>query len=100
MAKDYPRLWRDVTSASDEDNAVRTLAEILVDREGRTFIGNSERGDAELCIEILDYVSLSLTHPSISPVPRLRWLFLIGHRRVQPQIGRETGFLPRFEKTR
>ena len=70
MAKDYPRLWRDVTKVLDEDTAIRALAEILVDREGGTFIANLNRRDAELCIEILDYVSLSLIHPihrSLSP---------------------------------
>lgn len=53
----YQRLWRDVTSALDEAKAVRTLAGILTDKEGRTFILNLERRDAELCIEILDRVS-------------------------------------------
>ena len=57
MAKDYQRLWKDVTSTSDEKKAVRTLAGILVDREGRSFISNLLRKDAELCIEILDRVS-------------------------------------------
>ena len=57
MAKDYQRLWKDVTGTKDEGKAVRTLAEILVDKEGRSFISNLERKDAELCIEILDQVS-------------------------------------------
>ncbi|KAF9785122.1 kinase-like domain-containing protein [Thelephora terrestris] len=54
MSKDYQQLWRDVTSASDEARAVRVLAEILADKEGRTFISTLEGEDAELCIEILD----------------------------------------------
>ena len=63
MVKDYSQLWKDVTSARDEGKAVRTLAEILVDREGRNFIGTLKRADAELCIEILDHVSLNLIRP-------------------------------------
>ena len=65
MAKDYRRLWKDVTSTTDEAKAVRTLAMILADKEGRVFISRLERGDAELCIEILDHVSryLHLLHP-------------------------------------
>jgi len=58
MVKDYRWLWEDVAGASDEGEAIRTLAEILLDEEGRTFILNLERDDAELCIEILDLVSL------------------------------------------
>ena len=57
MAKDYQRLWGDVTSTNDEVKAIRTLAEILLDKEGRSLISNLARKDAELCIEILDLVS-------------------------------------------
>jgi hypothetical protein len=57
MAKDYQRLWTDITRTIDEGKAVRTLVEILVDEEGRTFILQLGRRDAELCIEILDHVS-------------------------------------------
>jgi len=60
MAKDYQRLWKDVTSANDEGEAVRTLARIVLDREGRAFISSLERVDAKLCIEILDRVSRDL----------------------------------------
>jgi hypothetical protein len=56
MAKSYQRLWKDFTNASSEAKAVRALAEILTDKEGRTFISNLELRDAELCIEILDRV--------------------------------------------
>jgi len=70
MAKDYRRLWEDVTSTNDEGEAVRTLAEILRDKEGRTFISNLERRDAELCIETLDHVSHD---PYLFPSRRLRW---------------------------
>ena len=57
MAKDYPQLWKAVTSANDEGRAARTLAEILLGRGGMAFISSLERDDAELCIEILDRVS-------------------------------------------
>ena len=57
MVKDCRWLWQDVASASNRGEAVRTLAEILPDKEGRTFISNLERADAGLCIEILDLVS-------------------------------------------
>ena len=67
MAKDYQRLWEHVTSATDEAKAVRTLAEILADRDGGTFISRLERKHAELCIEILDHVSRDL-HPLPSSV--------------------------------
>ena len=58
--KDYRGLWQDVTETRDEGNAVRTLARILVDKEGRNFISSLKREDAELCIELLDHVSHSL----------------------------------------
>ena len=57
MAKGYQQLWEDVANATDEAKAVRTLAGILADKEGRIFISRLERKDAELCIEILDHVS-------------------------------------------
>jgi len=34
MTKDYQRFWKDVTSANDEGETVRTLAGIVLDREG------------------------------------------------------------------
>ncbi|KAF9644736.1 kinase-like protein [Thelephora ganbajun] len=54
-AKDYERLWKDVTNTTDKGKAVHTLAEILSDKEGRNFISRLRRKDAELCIEILDH---------------------------------------------
>ena len=56
MTKNYGQLWKNVTTASDDIEAVRNLAEILIDKEGRVFASNLGRSDAELCIEILDYV--------------------------------------------
>ena len=67
MAKDYQRLWKYVTSAADETKAVRTLAQILVDKEGRDLISRLERKEAELCIEILDRVSRDLDLSPLSP---------------------------------
>jgi hypothetical protein len=55
--KDYQRLWKNVTNTTDEGKAIRILAEILADKEGRAFISRLERKDAELCIEMLDHVS-------------------------------------------
>ena len=60
MAKDHKRLWARVSSATGESKAVRTLTEILADRDGRIFISRLERKDAELCIDILDHVSRDL----------------------------------------
>ena len=82
MTKNYQRLWRDITNAIDGAKAVRTLAEILVDKEGRAFISRLGRGDAGLCIGILDHVSHD---PYLLPSRRLRWPFSSGHRRRQPQ---------------
>jgi len=70
MAKDYRRLWGDVTSTNDEGKAVRTLADILLDSEGRVFILRLACKDAELCIEILNHVS---PDPYLLPPRRLRW---------------------------
>jgi len=61
MAGNYQPLWKDVTSANDEGEAVRTLmAGIVLDKEGRAFISSLERVDAGLCVEILDRVSRDL----------------------------------------
>ena len=89
VIRDPIRLWNDVTSTNDEDKAIRTLAEILVDKEGRRFISNLEREDAELCIEILDHVSRGLCKLPLL----LSHTVSSGHRKTRPQNGRETGFL-------
>jgi len=57
MDKNCQQLWQDVASTSDEGKAVRTLAKIVLDKLGRTFILGLERNCAELCMEILDRVS-------------------------------------------
>ncbi|KAF9783534.1 hypothetical protein BJ322DRAFT_1022173 [Thelephora terrestris] len=54
MAKDFQQPWKNVTSANDEASAVRVLAEILTEKEGRAFVSRLERKDGEFCIEILD----------------------------------------------
>ena len=94
MTKDYQRLWKTVTSTIDEARAVRTLAEILVDKEGRAFISRLGREDARLCIEILDHVSRDLRLSC--PPPQI---VSSGHRRAQPQNRREAGFLRHVEET-
>lgn len=63
MTKDYEELWDGVTNAANEAQAVRTLAEILTDKEGRVFISRLGSKDAELCIEVLDRVSHGLHFP-------------------------------------
>ena len=60
MKKDYPQLWKGVTSATGEVKAVRALAKIVVNKDGRAFISGLDREAAELCIEVLDYVSCDL----------------------------------------
>ena len=95
MAKDYSQLWKVVASISDEGKAVRTLAEILLDKEGRAFISSLERDDAKLCIEILDRVSRDSYLLPLSPsqmVPS-------GHRGARTQSHRETRFLRRVKET-
>ena len=79
MAKNYWRLWRDVLSTPKGANAVPTLAGILADEEGKTFILRLERKDAELCIEVLDRVS-----PNHFPLPPPQTVSS-GNRRGQPQ---------------
>ena len=60
MGKDYRQLWKRVTDAPSKAEAIRALADIVVDREGRVFILGLEREAAKLCIETLDYVSRDL----------------------------------------
>ena len=62
------KLPGDVTSSADEGNAIRVLADILVDEEGMDFVSSLNRKDAECCIDILDLVSLDP-----SSIPCLTW---------------------------
>ena len=70
MAKNFQRLWKDVTNSTNEAMAVRALADILADREGRAFISSLDRKDAEYCIDILDRVSHNL---HIQPSPEVSY---------------------------
>ena len=61
MVVDFNLLWNRARSAatSDEAESVRIMADILSSKEGRRFITSLELPEAELCIEILDYVQIS-----------------------------------------
>jgi hypothetical protein len=97
VVKDYGRLLQSVTDTADEGKAVRILAEILLDKEGRAFISNLEHKEAELCIEILDHVSRDMPP---SPSSAISPMISSGHRQAQPQIRRETGFFRHVEEAR
>ena len=96
MATDYQRLWKGVTDAADEDEAVHTLVKIVLDKEGRAFLSNFGRADATLCIEILDNVSLDkhLLRPGPSRTAPS------GHRSIRPQTRRKMRLLPCIKETR
>ena len=88
MTKDYRRLWKDVTYAINKGEAVRMLSTILVDKEGRASVSRLKRKDAELCIEILDYVRCD---PRLArPPPHM---VSSGYCKVQPHERREADFL-------
>jgi len=57
MAKDYQRLWVAATNATDGTQAAQALAEILADKDGKTFALRLDSKDLELCIEMLGDVS-------------------------------------------
>ena len=57
MTANCQRQWRDVTNAKSETKAIQILAEVLADKQGKSFVLNLEPKDAELCIEILDRAS-------------------------------------------
>ena len=54
MVHDLQEIWGNVLASVDE--AVRTLAEISLSPGGRGFLNNLERGEAGLCLELLDRV--------------------------------------------
>lgn len=64
MADDFDNLWQTARTATDETESIQTLAAILSSVDGQAFILNLEPSDAELCIGILDRVSLL---PSSTP---------------------------------
>ena len=71
MIKDYQKLWKGVTIATNEAQAIKTLAEILSDKEGKVVISRLDSGDAKLCIEILGNVSCDI-HLHYSPPKAVR----------------------------
>ena len=101
MARDFERMWKDIASPNDEARAVRALAEILTEKEGRTFISSLERDDAEVCIDVLDNVSSNCVHSLVCNLKRFgqgiaghrlnateRQIFLIALRRLAESHGR------------
>lgn len=64
MNKNFQQLWKDFANSTDEAVAVRVLAGIVADKEGRAFVSRLGRDDAEYCIYILDRVS-----PELRPLP-------------------------------
>jgi len=58
------RQWEDVTNATNATEAIRALAKILIDKEGRDFaLRRLEPEAAKPCIETLDYVSCDIDFP-------------------------------------
>lgn len=67
MAKNFQRLWKDITDSNNEAAAVRALADILAEKEGRAFVLGLDRKHADYCIDILDHVSPHLRlRPSLA----------------------------------
>ena len=89
MAKDFQGLWKDVTGAEDEAAAIRALAEILVEKDGRAFVSRLEHKYTDFCIDVLDRVSY---YSRIQP-PLTSQTIWPGHRNTRSQNHRETGFL-------
>jgi len=54
MARDFRGTWGNALASVDE--AVQTLAQISLSSRGRGFLSNLERGEAGLCMELLDRV--------------------------------------------
>jgi len=67
MTGDYQRLWEGATSATDEAQAVRALAGVLANKDGRAHVSHLDSSDAERCIEILSNVSRDLYLPLLLP---------------------------------
>ena len=77
MAKNYRQLWNGVATAADEGQAVRALAKISADREGRFFISLLDGRDAGLGVEILGNVSHGLHLPF--PLPQTVCQGIVSH---------------------
>ena len=95
MAKDYQRLWMAATNVTDGAQAAQMLAEILTDKDGKSFILHLDSKDAELCVEMLGNVRPDLRLPRSQSQAGLP-----GYRRTRPQTCRETGILCHVEETR
>ena len=54
MVHDFQESWGNALASADK--AVRTLALISLSPEGREFLNTLERGEAGLCVELLDRV--------------------------------------------
>ena len=50
----------DVTDSNNEAAAVRALADILAEKEGRVFVLGLDRNHANCCIDVLGWVSRDL----------------------------------------
>ena len=59
MALDLRESWGKVLNSVDD--GVRSLVQISQSSEGRKFLDNLERGEAGLCIELLDRVRRNLS---------------------------------------
>lgn len=78
-ATEFARLWAQVVHSTSVSDSVRILAQVLVQRDGRTFISHLKPKDAELCIELLGHVSHGFHYPKISC---LMW-FRPGHLKMR-----------------
>ena len=65
MANNFQRLWEDVKNTKDEAKAVRTLAEVVTEKDGRAFVSRFDRENAEYCVDVLGRVS-RYSHPQRS----------------------------------
>jgi len=70
MGHGFRESWDNVLTSVDE--AIRTLAEISLSPGGRGFLNNLERGEAGLCVELLDRVRAYLTSFLILTLLKLR----------------------------
>ena len=93
MDKDYRRLWNSAANTIDKARAIRTLAEILADEEGRAFVSRLELKEAELCIELLGLAS----HDLLSFLHHL--MVSSGYREAHPRNRRKGRFHRRVEET-
>lgn len=63
MVHDFREQWANVLNSVDE--GVRSLVRISQSSGGREFLNNLGRGEAGLCIELLDRVSRHLRRLSL-----------------------------------